>query len=471
MRIGVVSSMLALLAGVGPVLAQSPAVVRTATTAKAGTVTGSAPTELPPVSPPVATAPASVYADASAPCVGCDAACPGIPGAIGNTFYGFAEYILYKIQDEPLPPTQLTIPFTVSGLASFNSALQFADGPTIDLGGRSGGRFTVGAWLIPDQVLGIEATYFQLERRQDNFAAAQVSNLPLSLTVTQNITMVAAMATTIQQVPLNVTLPAELTVRAVGATGPANFWGTEINARSTQCIFGGVVFDVLAGFRFLTLDEDFTLTENIRLQVANAINLAGPGPIPPNPLPPIPQPVTGLRELTNITTRDSVSTHNNFWAAQAGGSFNWWLGERLTFNGWGKIAAGAMIQQVNIAGSTTSTSNPTGTAAVTNTQAGGLLTPLSGPISTSRTRYAVMPEFNIGFGWQFTRHIRGTIGYNFLYLSTVARPGDQIGFASSSTTINVAGQPTTTVVNSPSFRYMDTDIWAQGLTAGVEVRY
>src|SRR5207237_2461765 len=117
-------------------------------------------------------------------------------------------------------------------------------------------------------------------------------------------------------------------VASKGATGTNSIWGAEINARSTRCIIGGAVLDVLGGFRFLDFEEQLTLSEGILLSVANPVNLSGPGPIPPNPLPPIPQPVTGLRPLAAISTFDQISTRNRFFGAPVGTSADWRESER-----------------------------------------------------------------------------------------------------------------------------------------------
>ena len=55
---------------------------------------------------------------------------------------------------------------------------------------------------------------------------------------------------------------------------------------------------------------------------------------------------------------------------------------------------------------------------------GGLLTQ---PASFSRDIFAVVPQFNFDVGYEFNPFCRASIGYEFLYWSSVARPGDQVG--------------------------------------------
>lgn len=475
MRIGILSSMMALLAGAGAALGQAPETpsglkpaAATDSTAMAPAVPGSLPQTLAPAPAPGCVAPA-----VQGPCdpgvnygqtPGLPEFGPGFgPCPMGNCLYGSAEYLLWKIKDAPLPPNQLTVPYSVSGLTQFQSNFTFAEGVGVEYGGRSGGRFTLGGWVHPDQLLGLEATYFQFERSNNNFGGTQVVDLPVNFSV-MNLNIATAMTIAMQ----NFTLPAQLRVSALGSTGPSDFWGTEINARSTRCFIGGMSIDLIGGFRYLNFTENFTLLESIRLDAFNSVNLSGPLPIPPNPPIQVPQPVTGQRNLAEIRTFDNITTRNQFYGAQVGLTSEWWLAPRFVVSGWGKVATGAMVETIRIVGNTTTV----GSAGIAPPPGGGgLLTPGTGFVDSSRTRYAVIPEFSFSIGYQITSHIRANIGYDFLYVSTIARPGDQIGFSATNTTIAINGQPTTVQANQPTFSYTDTDLWAQGLTAGFSIRY
>ena len=57
---------------------------------------------------------------------------------------------------------------------------------------------------------------------------------------------------------------------------------------------------------------------------------------------------------------------------------------------------------------------------------GGVLTQTSNIGRYYRNPFAVVPEVTISLGVQFAPWLRGTIGYNILYWSNVARPGNQI---------------------------------------------
>ena len=68
----------------------------------------------------------------------------------------------------------------------------------------------------------------------------------------------------------------------------------------------------------------------------------------------------------------------------------------------------------------------------------------------------------------FVNGIDLTIGYTFLYLSDVLRPGDQID-----PYINVSQLPPGPLEGAalPQFGFHSTGFWAQGLSFGIEGRF
>ncbi|TPW02843.1 MAG: signal peptide protein, partial [bacterium] len=91
-----------------------------------------------------------------------------------------------------------------------------------------------------------------------------------------------------------------------------------------------------------------------------------------------------------------------------------------------------------------------------------------------RDRFAVIPEVAVSLGGRLTRWARAWIGYDFLYVDPVLRPGDQIdrvinptrtGFLSTLAPAGVMGPLL------PGFPERQTSFWAQGLTFGLELTY
>ena len=80
------------------------------------------------------------------------------------------------------------------------------------------------------------------------------------------------------------------------------------------------------------------------------------------------------------------------------------------------------------------------------------------------------PEFQLKLGYDLTPQIRFTLGYDFLYLSDAVRPGDQIDRNLPKGQIFAQGGPAISTTY-PARRFQTTDFYAQGLTAGVSLRF
>jgi hypothetical protein len=88
------------------------------------------------------------------------------------------------------------------------------------------------------------------------------------------------------------------------------------------------------------------------------------------------------------------------------------------------------------------------------------------------TRFGVLPEFGVRFGYDITEHCRVFVGYNFLYLNTVVRPGDQIDLRVNPTFQPSAAGPGAGIgPRFPTMPFHTTSYWAQGLTFGLQYRY
>ena len=86
--------------------------------------------------------------------------------------------------------------------------------------------------------------------------------------------------------------------------------------------------------------------------------------------------------------------------------------------------------------------------------------------------FAVVPELGINVGYQINPLWRVFVGYNFLYLSDVVRPGNQIDRVVNTTQLpSVLGPGMLVGPARPTFVMKGTDFWAQGLSVGLEFRY
>ncbi|MEI7686910.1 MAG: BBP7 family outer membrane beta-barrel protein [Planctomycetota bacterium] len=219
----------------------------------------------------------------------------------------------------------------------------------------------------------------------------------------------------------------------------ANFVGFAVG---NQNLF----FDILAGGRFLNLEERI----NLNYQMTNLVPLPAFG----NEL---------LAAGTTAYASDLYRTRNQFYGGQIGGRLESNFG-RLSVSMAGKIAFGVNDMSLDIEGSTTRSDRATVYPA-------GILANGANMGRYRESHFAFVPEANLSVGWWFTQNLRLKVGYNVLYISEVVRPGSNI-----TNMVNPSAVPvdqlygTSPVARSPSL-FQRTDFWAEGLTFGIDFRY
>jgi hypothetical protein len=202
----------------------------------------------------------------------------------------------------------------------------------------------------------------------------------------------------------------------------------------------------LVGYRYLRLDDRLGITE--RLTSTN------------------PDTDEGQPGLSAFLINDSFNTRNQFNGGEIGMAFE------LRRNQWSldftpKIALGTNRETVSISGSTRTT-DPTGAR---STAEGGLLALPTNIGTYSKNQFVAVPQFDATIGYQLTRRTRVTLGYSFLYVSQVARAGDQIDREVNSTLLPNSPVPPTGDLTRPRFVLQETGFWAQGVNLGVDFRW
>jgi hypothetical protein len=244
------------------------------------------------------------------------------------------------------------------------------------------------------------------------------------------------------------------------AVNTSNFWGAEANYRDNIWCSGDCCrlfrVDLLAGFRYLHLDESLSMTEDYtRLQ-----------PLIGALAPPLPVEIAGTR----VTINDTFATNNDFYGGQIGTVASY-RQDRWNVDVRGSVAVGTTHETLDINGGQIRAIPGGPTLALR----GGLLALPSNIGSFTRDEFAVVPEVGVTVGYQVTQHWRLFAGYNFLYWSSVIRPGDQIDpvldvnqiprFVPAGLTLPGVLPP------RPAPQFSQSDFWAQGATLGVEFRW
>jgi hypothetical protein len=109
---------------------------------------------------------------------------------------------------------------------------------------------------------------------------------------------------------------------------------------------------------------------------------------------------------------------------------------------------------------------------------GGFLVQQSNSGRLSRSPFTVLPEATLRVGLHNGNRTRVYLGYNFMYLSDVIRPGDQIDRTinigqGNPAAVGLAGGNRVPFIGAerPFFGINSSDLWVQGLMIGFETRY
>ena len=271
-----------------------------------------------------------------------------------------------------------------------------------------------------------------------------------------------------------------------GVTATANYglWGGELNFwKNIYYEYPGktIRVDFLAGFRYLDLGEDFSVTSLSNFTAAPNGVFVGQSQTVQVPATP---PATGTTSVTGIVPgsnslgfnysqgfagnqlliNDLFFTRNQFYGGQIGVAAKFFL-ETLDLNVAGKVAFGGNAEQLLIDGFQLRSANGT-----TTMSRGGLLALASNIGRSHQGEFSVVPEFDITATYVICRHVSLTAGYQFLYWTKVVRPENQIDRV-----IDVTQVPNLPVVgvtqagaSRPAVTFHETDFWAQGLVVGLQ---
>jgi hypothetical protein len=164
---------------------------------------------------------------------------------------------------------------------------------------------------------------------------------------------------------------------------------------------------------------------------------------------------------------DQFDAHNRFHGGQLGLSADLTRGA-VFVEAAGKVALGQGIAVVRSSGQTVAMSPGPD---VVYTPAGVLGQPTNSGRYVS-SGFAVVPEAVVKVGYRFADRSRFYVGYNFLYLSETARPGQQVDLTIDPREVPITGRGGVGGgTDRPLPLLVRGDFWTQGLTFGLEYRY
>jgi hypothetical protein len=379
-----------------------------------------------------------------------------------------ASYLMYWLKQGPLNGPLVTTGPT-DGTGSLNdprTKVLFGDSD-IDFGRVNGMKFDLGAWLDDQHLWAIEGSGFLLERRaQGAQFSSDAGGTPLLALPFNNIT------TIVNQLPSGT--PAGYQVAVPGAFAgtidvqtTTRLWGAEANGVRNLVACEGFRFDLLAGFRYVDLDEHLNIASQSQ-ELAGGTLVFDPfrtgGPVPAT-----------LPLGSVVTVADQFHTRNQFYGGQGGMQAEFTRGA-FTVAVAAKLAVGPDHETVSVAGLSTARSPdgttqslPSGIFATTGTNTG----------RTTTNWFALSPEVDVRCGYHFTQCTFAFVGYNFLYLNNVVRPGTEVNqnvnLAFVPTSLSFRSFPAAVASQAPLFQpaplSKHEDFWAQGIEFGLEFKY
>ncbi len=351
-----------------------------------------------------------------------------------------AEYLLWRVSNGPLPipilttgdPTVLPAPGAI-GQPSTN--LLLGNG-SIGYGNSSGLRVNFGGWLDSEGLFGLEASGFFLAQRTTTYSVASGANgtPPLYIPIYEPD----------QGREGSYTIADPLlgggTVGAFSMTSTTSLWGVEGNGLLNLYRCDGCKLDGLLGFRHLDLTETITINTNSYIAASD----------------------------NGLATTDFFGTRNQFYGGQLGLRAEQEFG-RFSLSVLAKVALGDTYQSFNINGS--STTYGSGAAPAAGTYAGGIFAQASNSGHFTNNAFSVAPQVGLKVHVNFTERLRGFVGYDFLYWSSVARPGNQMDHAINLTQGQIFGPPAFGDTSRPAVPYNSSGFFATGVNFGLEFRF
>jgi hypothetical protein len=369
-----------------------------------------------------------------------------------NLWWTSGEYLLWRTRHPGLgyPLETASILGASRGILGTFNTVKYFDGGDLSFGNYSGARLTFGRWFDATQTYGIEGSAFFLSSPGQQFVSIATLTSP-SLVGANGIpaTPISIFRPYVSAATLapQALLLGSQAASAGGIFNPtgalrvdttSNLWGAEANLirkmYSTDCI----QICVLAGPRYLDLKEDLDVATVSRTSAAPLI----------------------------FGVLDRFVTHNEFAGGQIGARLDCHKG-CFAATVTTKLALGNTFETLDVGGLTTAVNG--NTFAVYN--AGFLALPSNSGHFT-KDEFSVVPQVGLTLGYQAGQHCRFFLGYDFLYWTKVARPGDQINPTLDPAQVPslTPNQPSQTAVQ-PQALFVTRDFWAQGVSFGLEVRY
>jgi hypothetical protein len=389
---------------------------------------------------------------------------PGLP-----PFWIRGEYMLWHLkpmqQPDPLVTSSLADSFGIIGNPTTSIIL---GGSNVDFHDFTGGRLSGGLYFCCDPNLGLEVSAFTTEKQTNRFSATSDPNgnpvlaRPFFDVVSGTENAIA------------ISFPGAF-AGSVNFLEAAQFWGGDMSLSLGWNCSSWLTATLLGGFMYREFDEQLQVSQFSVILPLGTAQVAGTTFTAPN----------------GIAIQDNFDTRNQFYGGMIGARLEAHYG-RLSAEFTEKFGIGATHQVVGINGFTAGVSPPITTPGnqLSNTFPGlfppvitlsnGITAVPGGVLATStnsgqhiNTTFSVASETDINIRLKVTSCISLMAGYSFLYLNKVVRPGTEID-----RNVNQAGIPSSPAFTNfivfprqPTFSFNEGNIWANGVSAGLQIDF
>jgi hypothetical protein len=359
---------------------------------------------------------------------GCDGACDAIGGGACNSMWFSAETLLWFTNGGSTPPLVTTAPqgvFPVYGGTDVQTAFGGPDG--IDQGMFVGFRLEAGTWIDDRQKIGVSGRVFGFDTNEEYSLASDGST---SIGIPFFNSNAAVLDEDAYLVAFTAAGPTPVSAGNVFVRSDLDLISAEGSIRALLAGSGGNRVDLLAGYTFARVRSSLTVN-------TQSENLFTGDLIP---------------DGTIFDTNDLFETTNEFHGAHLG------LLSTITRKGLSlitlaKVSFGNMRQTGQISGSTTETFG-----GASSTTAGGIFSQPSniGTLGVNN-EFAFIPELGTKLAYDVNDQLKATVGYTFLYYSSVALAGEQVDRS-----VDLTGTGT-----RPTANFVDGSLWTQGIDLGM----
>lgn len=364
----------------------------------------------------------------------------GNPAAPFYRFWLTGEYFLATTSNTSFVPLATTSPFLSQGILGAPGT-QSVFGGEQSIGSQSGFRVGGGMWLDGCRAFGVEWSASFLPKQSKSYAnngmGADVLARPFydTLLVTENSRLLASLG------QFSGSFNSEFTTF---------YWNADFGSVMRVYEASDWSLEHLIGFRYFNIEDTLRMTDQSTALPGGVLFYRGAPVLTPG---------------ASVSVMDYYSMINRWYGGTAGLRINYNPG-RFSASFQFRMGVGANLQSLSSDGTTTLTAG--GTSQVS---APGLSTAAFSPGNYTSTQLSLAPEINLRLGYHITQRIAVTAGYQYLYMSNVARLGDQV-----SRNINPAVIPSSQFFSNSATTNRDisirqSDFWLHGFTAGLMLTF